>query len=171
MSATVTSTTDEVVTSSTTGNAISSKTTRQTSSDGPMSIREQSELVRRYALELGPAFRCTGAARSALSLYARQFFQLNRVALAYLLLGCNAVALRTLLVAKDIGFTCVVAVAGLAFSAWDSKQGRRLRKKLEFEFFVLILGCGNAFCLLLFWPGWILIGMVYMIYLIWSWAG
>lgn len=136
-----------------------------------MSMREQSELVRRYALELGPALRYSGAARSSLSLFAKQFFQLNRVALAYLLLGCNAFALRTLLVSKDIVLASTAALTRLAWSAWDSKPGRRLRKKLEFELFVLILGCGNGFCLLVFWPGWILIGLAYLVYLIWSWAG
>ncbi|KAI1352470.1 hypothetical protein F5Y01DRAFT_95623 [Xylaria sp. FL0043] len=38
---------------------------------------------------------------------------------------------------------------------WKSTQMRRLRKKIEFEFFTLILGAGgNNLCLVLFWPGW-----------------
>lgn len=146
-------------------------TTTQTSSESAMSMREQSELVHRYALELGPALRYSSAARAALSLSAQHFFQLNRAALACLLLGCNALALRTLLVARELALASTAALARLAWSAWDSKPGRRLRKKLEFELFVLILGCGNGFCLVLFWPGWFLIGLAYLVFLIWSWAG
>ncbi|KAI0508713.1 hypothetical protein F5B22DRAFT_389013 [Xylaria bambusicola] len=43
---------------------------------------------------------------------------------------------------------------------WDSAQIRRLRKKIEFEFFTLILGAGgNNLCLIVFWPGWAIIGL------------
>ncbi|KAI1819805.1 hypothetical protein F4861DRAFT_543570 [Xylaria intraflava] len=38
---------------------------------------------------------------------------------------------------------------------WNSKHMRRLKKKIEFEFFTLILGGGgNNLCLVIFWPGW-----------------
>ncbi|CAJ2512446.1 Uu.00g054610.m01.CDS01 [Anthostomella pinea] len=38
---------------------------------------------------------------------------------------------------------------------WRTPSMRKLRKKLEFEFFTSILGSGgNNFCLVLFWPGW-----------------
>jgi len=55
--------------------------------------------------------------------------------------------------------TCAASGAGyLTWSAWDSKPVRRLRKKVEFEFFVLLLGCGNTLFLMVFWPGWIPLG-------------
>ncbi|KAI0867306.1 hypothetical protein GGS24DRAFT_322422 [Hypoxylon argillaceum] len=41
------------------------------------------------------------------------------------------------------------------WALWDGPHGRRLRKKIEFEFFTLILGSGgNNLCLVIFWPGW-----------------
>lgn len=136
-----------------------------------MSIRQKSDLVHQYAIELGPALRYSDAVGSALFIFAQQFFQLNRLALTYLLFGCNVFALQTFLLTKDLAVRSTTALGKMAWSAWDSKQGRRLRKKLEFEFFVLILGCGNSLCLVIFWPGWILVGLAYLAYLIWSWAG
>jgi hypothetical protein len=49
---------------------------------------------------------------------------------------------------------------------WASKQGMRvlwrstegLRKKLFMEFMIFVLGGGNQFILVVFWPGWIVIG-------------
>ncbi|CAN8102025.1 unnamed protein product [Discula destructiva] len=136
------------------------------------SIREQqSELVHRYALELGSAFRYSAQLNSALFVFAQRFLQINRVALAHLLFGFNIAALQTLLIARELATMAVTALSQIARGAWNSKQSRRLRKKLEFEFFVLILGTGNGIILLVFWPGWILIGLVYLIYLLCSWAG
>ncbi|PMD19004.1 hypothetical protein NA56DRAFT_706047 [Hyaloscypha hepaticicola] len=51
-------------------------------------------------------------------------------------------------------------------AVWASKQGMRAlwkstegtRKKLFREFMIFILGGGNQVILLLFWPGWILVG-------------
>lgn len=130
-------------------------------------IRQESELVQRYILDLGPAFRYSHQMGSAVIVSARQFLQLNRIALTYLLLGCNVVALQAILFARDLA----AAAATIISNAWDSKPGRRLRKKLEFEFFVLILGCGNSVLLVFLWPGWIVLGVVYMLYLISCWAG
>lgn len=45
------------------------------------------------------------------------------------------------------------------WKVWDGKHGRRLRKKIEFEVFTLILGGGNNLCLVLFWPGWCILGL------------
>ncbi|KAF2962639.1 hypothetical protein GQX73_g10935 [Xylaria multiplex] len=43
---------------------------------------------------------------------------------------------------------------------WDSARMRQLRKKIEFEFFTLILGAGgNNLCLVIFWPGWGILGL------------
>lgn len=135
-----------------------------------MSFRQQSELVSRYALEFGPAIR-SDKLNSVLLVFAQQFFQINRLALAFLLFGCNIAALQTLLAAKKLAAMSVTALSNLAWGAWNSKQSRRLRKKLEFEFFVLILGSGNGFILMVFWPGWILVGLVYLVYLLCSWVG
>lgn len=148
-----------------------STSTTQTSTESSMSIRPQSELVYRYDLEFGPELRYTNALSSALFVTAQQLFQINRVAFTYLLFGCNVAALHTYLGTKELATMSVTALSKIAWGAWNSKQCRRLRKKLEFEFFVLILGSGNGIILMMFWPGWILVGLAYFVYLLWSWAG
>lgn len=54
-----------------------------------------------------------------------------------------------------------------AWATWDSTQARRLRKKIEFEFFTLILGCGNNLFLIILWPGWGILAIVALI--LWAW--
>lgn len=148
--------------------ASSTTNTTENPTESSMSIRQQPDLVQRYAFELGPCFRSSDKLDSALIVFAHQFFQLNRAALAYLLFGCNLAVLDALHTTKSLAAMSVTALSKLAWSAWDSKRSRQLRKKLEFEFFVLILGSGNGFILMLFWPGWILIGLVYALYLLCS---
>ncbi|KAK5652108.1 hypothetical protein OQA88_10886 [Cercophora sp. LCS_1] len=75
-----------------------------------------------------------------------------------LLFASHVAALRTLILSKAIAFKSIVAVRQLAWSLWNSKQSRRVRKKIEFEFFVLFLGPANVLCLMLFWPGWLVLG-------------
>ncbi|KAL7821300.1 hypothetical protein V8C44DRAFT_4874 [Trichoderma aethiopicum] len=41
---------------------------------------------------------------------------------------------------------------------WQSRRIQKIRAKLFYEFAVFILGCGNAFFLLIFWPGWLFLG-------------
>jgi hypothetical protein len=50
---------------------------------------------------------------------------------------------------------------------WNSAQVKRLRKKLEFEFFTLILGGGNSLCLVIFWPGWCILALVGVVLSAW----
>jgi hypothetical protein len=42
--------------------------------------------------------------------------------------------------------------------AWKKSEG--LRNKLFFELAVFVLGNGNGIVLILFWPGWIIIGLL-----------
>lgn len=164
-----------LLTTTTTSTTTTSKAAQTCSEDAAsLHQRHQSELVQHYALnELGPALLGSHthdhvrAVSAALVHSAQRLLRVHRLALTYLLLGCNVFALRALLAARDLA----LALRGLAWAAWDSRPGRRLRKKLEFELFVLILGCGNGFCLVVFWPGWVLIGLAYLVYLVWSWAG
>lgn len=41
---------------------------------------------------------------------------------------------------------------------WDSRSVQKVRARIFYEFAVFILGCGNAMFLLIFWPGWLLLG-------------
>ncbi|EHK24347.1 uncharacterized protein TRIVIDRAFT_30212 [Trichoderma virens Gv29-8] len=41
---------------------------------------------------------------------------------------------------------------------WDSKSVQKVRARIFYEFAVFILGCGNALFLVVFWPGWLILG-------------
>ncbi|KUI54525.1 hypothetical protein VM1G_10244 [Cytospora mali] len=145
--------------------------TTQTSAES-MCLQQKSELVNKYALELSSAFQYSSAVRSALFIFAQHFFRINHAVFSFLVFGGTVAALQTYLITKDLTMRSTAALARLASTAWNSKQSRRLQKKVEFEFFVLILGCGNSFCLVVFWPGWILIGLVYLLWTVLRcWAG
>ncbi|KAI2773983.1 hypothetical protein F4815DRAFT_400600 [Daldinia loculata] len=52
----------------------------------------------------------------------------------------------------------------LGRTIWKTKSVQRLRKKIVFELFTLMLGSsGNSLCLLLFWPGWWFLGITWLI--------
>ncbi|KAI5861546.1 hypothetical protein GGS23DRAFT_138470 [Durotheca rogersii] len=57
---------------------------------------------------------------------------------------------------------CAAAVraAVLAKAVWRSKPVMALRRKVVFEFVALLLGSGNALFLVLFWPGWWVLGLI-----------
>ncbi|KAK3352873.1 hypothetical protein B0T25DRAFT_568122 [Lasiosphaeria hispida] len=99
---------------------------------------------------------------ATLLLFIRTVFAARLLA-TILLLASRVAAFRTLL--------AVNITKRLSWSLWDSKPSRRFRKKLEFEFFVLVLGPGgNALLLLLFWPGWIILGLL-VLCVLWAGAG
>ncbi|KOS23306.1 hypothetical protein ESCO_003666 [Escovopsis weberi] len=52
----------------------------------------------------------------------------------------------------------LAAAGSAAARVLCSKTVRMLRAKMVREFFVFILGCGNSVILVVFWPGWILVG-------------
>jgi hypothetical protein len=94
---------------------------------------------------------------SAFYLLVRTYFA-ARILTAVLLLASRVVAFRTWLTSKFLAVTAFTSTRQLAWRLWDSKPSRRFRRKLEFEFFILILGPGgNALFLLLFWPGWLMV--------------
>ncbi|KAI0403792.1 hypothetical protein F4802DRAFT_278452 [Xylaria palmicola] len=67
---------------------------------------------------------------------------------------CRSAATQMIQVTKSTAYNAIQLFVRAAWTLWDSPRGRRLRKKIEFEFFTLILGGGNGICLVLFWPGW-----------------
>ncbi|KHE84192.1 hypothetical protein GE21DRAFT_1285992 [Neurospora crassa] len=71
-----------------------------------------------------------------------------------LYLVCHLILYRTLLFVK----TVTMETATLSYSIWDSRKARQIRKKIEFEFFVWILGPGGNLLCFLLWPGWIVLG-------------
>ncbi|KAK3502168.1 hypothetical protein B0T13DRAFT_162278 [Neurospora crassa] len=73
-----------------------------------------------------------------------------------LYLVCHLILYRTLLFVKTI----TMETATLSYSIWDSRKARQIRKKIEFEFFVWILGPGGNLLCFLLWPGWIVLGVM-----------
>ncbi|KFA61725.1 hypothetical protein S40285_10108 [Stachybotrys chlorohalonatus IBT 40285] len=83
--------------------------------------------------------------------------------------ACAAFSIA-LYASKILAFQAYIATKYSAYharivSAWAlaevyrSKTLERLRKKLFFEFATFVLGgCGNGLFLVVFWPGWIVIG-------------
>jgi hypothetical protein len=79
-------------------------------------------------------------------------------ALSNLLYATQLICAYGLLAARILLATSIRAGCSTACAVWDCKTTRQIRKRIEFEFFVLILGpSGNALLLTIFWPGWILI--------------
>lgn len=46
----------------------------------------------------------------------------------------------------------------LVYGTWESRVIRALRRRVFHEFATFILGCGNGLILMLFWPGWLILG-------------
>ncbi|KAI1266961.1 hypothetical protein F5Y18DRAFT_353272 [Xylariaceae sp. FL1019] len=84
--------------------------------------------------------------------------QICFVATAGLYLGKLA-TIRSLKTTTGVLFSLIQASTSTTRMLWNTRAIRRLRKKFEFEFFVLILGGGgNNLFLVIFWPGWIILG-------------
>jgi len=64
------------------------------------------------------------------------------------------ITVRGLAISKSSLVRVTVAIARGAWLAWDSKAMRRLKGKLAFEFFTLMLTTGHHICVVLLWPGW-----------------
>ncbi|KAL1836358.1 hypothetical protein VTJ49DRAFT_5250 [Mycothermus thermophilus] len=72
-----------------------------------------------------------------------------------------SVAWHALLTTRLVAAQAWLLARRLAWAAWDSKRSRRARKRLEHEMFVLLLGPGgNTLLLMLFWPGWLMLGVL-----------
>ncbi|KAI1748414.1 hypothetical protein F4782DRAFT_534388 [Xylaria castorea] len=94
------------------------------------------------------------------------FLQASLFASGLLYLGRSA-SVQTLQAAGSIVYHCIRLSKQAAWRLWDCTQGRQLRKKVEFEFFTLILGGGNNLCLVLFWPGWAIVAVVTLVLSAW----
>jgi hypothetical protein len=82
-----------------------------------------------------------------------------RVIGAALLFGSRVAALNAFFASRLLALKSATMTQQALTMLWNSQTSIRLRKKLEYEFFVLILGpTGNLMCLLLFWPGWVVLG-------------
>ncbi|KAK4097686.1 hypothetical protein N658DRAFT_433532 [Parathielavia hyrcaniae] len=97
---------------------------------------------------------------AAFHLFVRTYFAASMVA-ALSLWASKSIAWRTLLASRALAVRSLFLARRLTWTAWDSKTSRRIRRKLQFEFFVLLLGPGgNALLLMIFWPGWLMLAVL-----------
>ncbi|KAI1172650.1 hypothetical protein F4777DRAFT_494334 [Nemania sp. FL0916] len=97
---------------------------------------------------------------------ARQYERLFSTALLSLLLQTSFLASGLLPMVQYAAVRAFQATGALVYHStllsrhvmrllWNNTHAKRLRKKIEFEFFTLILGAGgNNLFLVIFWPGW-----------------
>ncbi|KAK3947898.1 hypothetical protein QBC32DRAFT_72341 [Pseudoneurospora amorphoporcata] len=79
------------------------------------------------------------------------------------LLGSTSLLFSKLVLYRTLLFLRAAAMetASMTWSIfWDSRKARHIRKKLEFEFFVWFLGPGGTLLCFVFWPGWIVLGVM-----------
>jgi hypothetical protein len=123
---------------------------------------------------LGPTVRYAGylqAVISSLSVFlGLQAYALASVTFAAALYASKVIAFQAYLATKFGAFYAYLASAKAASEVYRSKTLKMLRRKLFFEFAVFILGGGgNAMILMVFWPGWLVIGGA--TYAMWQFMG
>ncbi|KAK3306414.1 uncharacterized protein B0T15DRAFT_491964 [Chaetomium strumarium] len=97
---------------------------------------------------------------AAFHLFVRTYFAASILATTSLW-ASKSIAWRTFLASRILAAKSFALTKRLAWAGWDCKRSRRLRKRLEFELFVLLLGPGgNALLLMVFWPGWLMLALL-----------
>ncbi|KAI1270987.1 hypothetical protein F5Y07DRAFT_45400 [Xylaria sp. FL0933] len=95
------------------------------------------------------------------------FLQASLLAAGLLGLG-QSISVQTCRATRSIMCHAARHLKRATRTLWNSTQMRRLRKRIEFEFFTLILGAGgNNLCLVLFWPGWGVVGLAAFVLSAW----
>ena len=108
--------------------------------------------VPRFAFQSQQAIRS-----SAQHLLLRTYFAAS-FTLYYILMVTQIFTFGSYSTSRFLAVRTTSALKAACGAVWNSRRIRRLRKRIEFEFFVLILSpSGNNLLLLLFWPGWLLI--------------
>lgn len=106
---------------------------------------------------------------AAFHLFVRTYFAATLVATTSLW-ATKGIVWRTIFATRLLAARTLDVTRRLVWALWDSRRGRRLRKRIEFELFVLILGPGgNALFLMLFWPGWLM--LAFLAWGLWQFTG
>jgi len=118
---------------------------------------------------LGFAFQTQQAVRSLSQyLFLRAYFAVSFV-VYYVVFVTQILTSQTYLASRFAAARTASTIKSTYLTIWNSRKLRRLRKRLEFEFFVLILSpSGNNLFLMVFWPGWLLIAAAVWALSIWA---
>ncbi|KAH8912682.1 hypothetical protein BR93DRAFT_93519 [Coniochaeta sp. PMI_546] len=108
--------------------------------------------VLKFAFQLQQALRSLSQI-----LHLRMYFATNFV-VCYVFFITQIFTSQSYLASRFVARETASILRSMTRAVWNSRKIKRLRKRIEFEFFVLILSpSGNNLFLLVFWPGWILI--------------
>lgn len=106
---------------------------------------------------------------AAFHLFVRTYFATYLVAYAALVTS-RTIAWRTFIVFRIFISRALVVSKWLGRRTLSSIGTTRLRKRIEFELYVFLVGpCANMLFLMLFWPGWLVLGVAIWAY--WQVAG
>ncbi|KXX79227.1 hypothetical protein MMYC01_203420 [Madurella mycetomatis] len=105
---------------------------------------------------------------AAFHVLVRTYFAASLIA-ATSLLASKSIAWRSFLISRILAARAIALSRRVAWALWDCKSSRRFRKRLEFELYTMLIGPGgNALLLLLFWPGW---ALAFLIWVLWRFTG
>ncbi|KAJ9162221.1 hypothetical protein NKR19_g1564 [Coniochaeta hoffmannii] len=115
------------------------------------------------------AFRSQQAIRALAQYLLLRIYFAASFTLNYTLLVTQIFTFGSYSTSRFLAVRTTSALKSMCGAIWNSRRIRRLRKRIEFEFFVLILSpSGNNLFLLLFWPGWLLIAAAAWSLSIWA---
>jgi hypothetical protein len=104
----------------------------------------------------------------SLHLLLRTYFATSFIVLS-LLFAAKTIAFQWYLASRYAALKTSLVLRSVCWAVWGSRTAKRLRKRLEREFFLLILSPGgNSLFLLLFWPGWLVIAATVWYFSIWT---
>ncbi|KAH8651003.1 hypothetical protein BX600DRAFT_516601 [Xylariales sp. PMI_506] len=123
-----------------------------------------------YIAALGPAIKLATICQQILSTVSAFLLIRSYYVALNLLFVSRVIAVQSALMSKLIIWKTAVLTRWTSWLVWNSQPIKRLRKKVQFEFFAFILGGGgNNVFLLMFWPGWWVVGVI--LFTVWACAG
>lgn len=122
-----------------------------------VSLRQRSDLIGLLSPTIDTVLRFQRVL-GAISLFRPCLLQTYYLTTRLLLAG-QLLAWHALLVSRFMVLKTALLSQFAGHAAWNCKTMQRLRKKLEFEFFTFILGCGNFLFVAMLWPGWLVLGL------------
>jgi hypothetical protein len=139
------------------------------STTNPTATLQQSTkdiVLRRSTLEF--AYRLQQAVGSvSLHFFLRTYLAASYLALS-ILLATRVIALQSYLASRFLAFKAALLLSAANSKFCASPKIKRLRKKVETEFFIMLLGPLNTVFLLAFWPGWLVVGATLWGFGLWS---